>query len=148
MDLQIEKHKKESVQYVHLIISYCLQSLQYLCKTWSSNISSVHSAKIAVHNSFRQIFNRFSQESIKCCCSIAVRCQLYIKLICRHFLLQKDKVSQQCSTSYHGSRKNVSPWNFVILKQVKYSFIIIIINNEIKVTLSQTTASGALYYRV
>jgi len=49
--------QKNEMAAIHLMNSYCLSSLLYACKTWSLKASSVHSANVALNNSFRRIFN-------------------------------------------------------------------------------------------
>jgi len=55
--------------------SYCLSSLLYACETWSLKASIVHSANVALNNSFRRIFNCCWRE--RCCYFTVVCCQLY-----------------------------------------------------------------------
>ena len=57
--------QKNEMAAVHLMNSYCLLSLLYACETWSLKASSVHSANVALNNSFRRIFNCCWRESPK-----------------------------------------------------------------------------------
>jgi len=47
--------QKIEMAAVHLMKSYCLSSLLYACETWSLRVSSVHSANVALNNSFADI---------------------------------------------------------------------------------------------
>jgi len=110
--------QKNEMAAVHLMNSYCLLSLLYACETWSLKASSVHSANVALNNSFRRILNCCWRESPKIlllyCGVLPIYCTQ-----CRrasYSFLQKVEVSQQCFTQ--GSCKNLLSWNFVNCKQV------------------------------
>ena len=59
--------QKNEMAAVHLMNSYCrpMSSLQYACETWSLKASTVHSANVALNNSFTRIFNCCWRESPK-----------------------------------------------------------------------------------
>lgn len=57
--------QKNEMAAVQLMKSYCLSSLLYACETWSLHVSSVHSANVALNNSFRRIFNCCWRENPK-----------------------------------------------------------------------------------
>ena len=57
--------QKNEMAAVHIMKGYCLSSLLYACETWSLKVSSVHSANVALNNSFRRIFNCCWRESPK-----------------------------------------------------------------------------------
>jgi len=68
--------QKNEMAAVHLMKSYCLSSLLYACEIWSSKVSSVHSANVALNNSFRRIFNCCWRENPKMllfyCCALPI----------------------------------------------------------------------------
>jgi len=50
---------------VHLTNSYCVPSLLYACEIWSLSNSSAHSARMALKNLFRRIFDCCWRENPK-----------------------------------------------------------------------------------
>jgi hypothetical protein len=49
---------------VHMLKTYCLQTLLYACEIWSSNLVDLHKLNVIWNNCFRKIFNCCWRESV------------------------------------------------------------------------------------
>ena len=55
--LNVMVSSRNEINALHLIQTYCLQSLTYRCETWSLKTDDVKRVDVAWNDAFRKIFN-------------------------------------------------------------------------------------------